>query len=245
MQYLASLTIVAIALASAQHSDTEPRQGEGQSLAVAAAAEFVYDRTWHALNFFAPANEQFIGISGQMVVPPKPPKSGPEGAPRTYLWPGVQPQSGVFQNVLDSFADDWRFASGFYGDNTDYPWGDGFNTKEGDVLSFNDTKGASAWTAKISHTGGPETASNDFPLNDRVFYEAIFAIELLNTTWEFGPLSFSNILITCTGSDSSWCNNNPQNPYNTIYSITGLRAEQNGGNVDCYMDSLVLERQGP
>jgi hypothetical protein len=74
------------------------------------------------------------------------------------------------------------------------------------------------------------------------FNQAIFAIELQGTaTWDFGPLTFTDVVITATGSDTSFCNSSPSN-YNgaTSYSISGVSAVVGNGVVDCHISSVVL-----
>lgn len=82
--------------------------------------------------------------------------------------------------------------------------------------------------------------------DDKNFNQAIFAIEIYDGSWTFGPLTFTDITIETTGgTDSSWCTNEPSNYGNTVYSKTGVTATTNdNGGVTCTIESIVLESPG-
>ncbi|EGO61476.1 hypothetical protein NEUTE1DRAFT_116120 [Neurospora tetrasperma FGSC 2508] len=199
--------------------------------------------TWYFLRYNTPSGAKFTAFSGQMVVPTLP------KAAVYYLWPGLQPtdNSGVYQNVLDGRSGTWWFGSGWCCSNPSLPWGGGFNTYAGETISFSNVLNSdgSGWTTttKRGTTGSPVT--NTFALAGKSFNQAIFAIELYDVAWNFGPLTFKNVKIVATGSTSTaWCTGNPAN-YNsaTKYTISGARASVSGTTVTCTIDSVVL--QGP
>lgn len=138
---------------------------------------------WHFLTWEPASGEQFIGFSGDMVVPDLP------EAATYYVWPGLQPtdNSGVYQNVLDGRSGTWWFGSGwccsskhfalvvdrsdiwltFSCEDPSLPWGDGFNTNKGDIISFKNiqTSGTN-WTSTVSQKGDSSLrASNKFALS--------------------------------------------------------------------------------
>lgn len=118
-------------------------------------------------------------------------------------------------------------------------WGGGFNVYEGDVVAFNNSKGSSDWTSTLS--SGDNEVSDSFALGDKVFNEAVFAIELYGS-WDFGPLTFTDIVLTANGSSTAFCTSTPSN-YNdaTAVSITGVTATVGDGYVACTIEKLVLE----
>ncbi|KAK3328534.1 hypothetical protein B0T19DRAFT_356973 [Cercophora scortea] len=201
--------------------------------------------TWYFLRYFAPSGASFTGLTGQMVVPTLP------KAATYYLWPGLQPTdgSGVYQNVLDGRKGTWWFGSGWCCSNPNLPWGGGFNTYAGDVNSFSNSRNSDGkgWTSTTIHGSSTSSASspvnNTFALANKSFNQAIFAIELYDVAWNFGPLTFKNVKIIAAGSTStSWCTSSPEN-YNsaTKYTITGAKASVSGTTVTCSIDSIVLQ----
>ncbi|MCJ1441040.1 MAG: hypothetical protein MMC23_001526 [Stictis urceolatum] len=148
--------------------------------------------TWYFLTYHPPPGGQFTGFSGTMHIPTLP-KAG-----TYYLWPGLQPtdNSGVYQNVLDGRSGTWWIGSGWCCSNPSLPWGSGFNTYSGETVKFSNTKGSSAWTSTLTRSSSGETVSNDFALSSKDFNQAIFAIELTGVSWDFGPLQFSDVIIT-------------------------------------------------
>ncbi|CAJ2512771.1 Uu.00g008900.m01.CDS01 [Anthostomella pinea] len=195
--------------------------------------------TWYFLRYYPASGQQFTSFSGDMAIPTL------QQAGTYYLWPGLQPTdgSGVYQNVLDGRSGTWWIGSGWCCSNPSLPWGDGFNTYGGEVVTFSNTLGDSTWTSTLTRQATGDTLSNDFALADKSFNQALFAVELTGVSWDFGPLAFSNVVITSTGgTEASWCNTSPEN-YNsaTVYSISGLSSSVSGNTVTCTIDSLVLE----
>ena len=81
-------------------------------------------------------------------------------------------------------------------------------------MAFNNVEGASEWTSTIQNSTGT-LATSSFPLgkssmlrpdqfvlttlpDNKTFDQAIFAIELYGETWDFGPLSFTDVVIVIT-----------------------------------------------
>lgn len=61
-------------------------------------------------------------------------------------------------------------------------------------------------------------------------------------TWDFGALTFKNVVIVAEGSTSTtWCTGSPEN-YNSAakYTITGAEATVSGTTVTCNIASIVL-----
>ncbi|KAK1483489.1 hypothetical protein CTAM01_13369 [Colletotrichum tamarilloi] len=196
--------------------------------------------TWYFLRYYPASGQKFTSLSGEMVIPSLP------RAGVYYLWPGLQPtdNSGVYQNVLDGRSGTWWLGSGWCCSNPSLPWGGGFNTYGGETISFQNILKSdnSAWTSTVTRQTGGQVVTNDFALADKSFNQVLFAIELYDVSWDFGPLAFDNVVITSTGSsDSSWCTSLPQN-YNsaTNYTITGTSASVSGDTVTCSIQSVVL-----
>lgn len=123
--------------------------------------------TWYFLEYNTPSGAKFTGFSGEMVIP-KLQKAG-----TYYLWPGLQPtdNSGVYQNVLDGRSGTWWIGSGWCCQNPNLPWGNGFNTYAGDIVSFSNELESdnSGWTSTLSRRTSNSSvvannASNTFPL---------------------------------------------------------------------------------
>lgn len=79
---------------------------------------------------------------------------------------------------------------------TGLPWGGGFGAEEGDVLFFNNTRNANAteWVSVIEKNCGEASATNSFPIADKVMDDAPFAAELYGA-WDFGPLVFEDVVL--------------------------------------------------
>ncbi|KAG9565945.1 hypothetical protein KCU71_g4976, partial [Aureobasidium melanogenum] len=193
---------------------------------------------WHFVAFDTLDGQEFISQSGNMIVPPI------HEAAINYLWPGLQDKddSGVYQNVLDGRSGSWWFGSGWCCSNPSLPWGGGFGAEEGDVLFFNNTRNANAteWVSVIEKNCGEASATNSFPIADKVMNDAPFAAELYGA-WDFGPLIFEDIILIATGSDASFCTNSPWN-YNgaTNVSIVGVEATVSTDTVTCSIESITL-----
>ncbi|KAI0126090.1 hypothetical protein BJ170DRAFT_459908 [Xylariales sp. AK1849] len=211
------------------------------SFALLAFAGQASAATWYFLRYVTPSNAKFTSFSGEMVIPTLP------QAGTYYLWPGLQPTdgSGVYQNVLDGRSGTWWLGSGWCCSNPSLPWGGGFNTYAGETIAFNNTLESddSGWTSTIVRQTSGASATDSFALADKSFNQVLFAIELTGVSWDFGQLTFENVVITSTGTDSSWCKTNPEN-YNsaTTYSISGLKASVSGSAVTCTISSLILQK---
>ncbi|KAH9884720.1 hypothetical protein F4778DRAFT_551831 [Xylariomycetidae sp. FL2044] len=196
---------------------------------------------WYFLRYYPADGQEFTSFSGEMTIPDLP------QAGVYYLWPGLQPtdNTGVYQNVLDGRSGTWWIGSGWCCANPSLPWGSGFNTYAGEAVTFSNALDGDggAWSSTLTRQSTGDTVTDSFALADKSFNQALFAIELTDVSWDFGPLAFSNVVITSTGSsDSSWCNTSPEN-YNsaTVYSISGLSASVSGDTVTCTIESVVLE----
>ncbi|KAI0006339.1 hypothetical protein F4779DRAFT_596837 [Xylariaceae sp. FL0662B] len=197
--------------------------------------------TWYFLRYYPASGQKFTSFSGELTIPSLP------RAGTYYLWPGLQPtdNSGVYQNVLDGRSGTWWIGSGWCCENPSLPWGSGFNTYAGETVSFSNAlnSAGTAWTSTLTRQSTGDTVTDDFALSSKSFNQALFAIELTGVEWDFGELAFSNVVITSTGTDTSWCNTSPEN-YNgaTVYSISGLSASVSGNTVTCEIDSVVLQK---
>lgn len=151
--------------------------------------------TWYVLDYELPSGAAFLSQSGDMVAPTLP------GAATYYLWPGLEPSdnSGVYQNVLDGRSGTWWFGSGWCCSNPSLAWGGGFNVANGDTVSFSNTQQADgSWTSTVTDLASGSTATNNFALEGKDFTVASYAIELDGPTWDFGPLTFKNLIMVCT-----------------------------------------------
>ncbi|KAI2621831.1 hypothetical protein GGR54DRAFT_83258 [Hypoxylon sp. NC1633] len=210
--------------------------------------------SWYFLRYVPASGQKFTSFSGEMTIPAL------QKAGVYYLWPGLQPtdNSGVYQNVLDGRSGTWWIGSGWCCSNPSLPWGSGFNTYANEKVMFNNRldSGSSTWKSTLTRQSTGATVTDSFALcriglreltspiaASKSFNQAIFAIELYDVNWDFGQLAFSNVVITSTGTDSSWCNTTPEN-YNgaTTYSINGLSASVSGGTVTCKINSVILQR---
>ncbi|KAI9664094.1 MAG: hypothetical protein M1821_007585 [Bathelium mastoideum] len=196
--------------------------------------------TWYFVTFNPPSGEYFKSLSGDMVAPTLP------SAATYYLWPGLQPtdNSGVYQNVLDGRSGTWWFGSGWCCSNPSLAWGGGFNVANGATVTFSNVQQSDgSWTSTVTDPSSGGSATNNFALQGKNFNDGVFAIELDGPSWDFGPLAFSNIVITSTGTDASWCTTKPNN-YNsaTVYSISGVSSSVKNNVVTCNIKSLILEK---
>ncbi|KAI1075544.1 hypothetical protein F5B20DRAFT_559342 [Whalleya microplaca] len=197
--------------------------------------------TWYFLRYYPASGEKFTSFSGELTIPTLP------QAGTYYLWPGLQPtdNSGVYQNVLDGRSGTWWIGSGWCCANPSLPWGSGFNTYAKEKVTFSNAlnSGGTAWTSTLTRQSTGDIVTDSFALASKSFNQVLFAIELTGVSWDFGELAFTNVVITSTGTDSSWCNTSPEN-YNsaTVYSISGLSASVSGSTVTCKIDSVVLQK---
>ncbi|PFH49913.1 hypothetical protein AMATHDRAFT_194124 [Amanita thiersii Skay4041] len=149
---------------------------------------------WYTVEWDAPT---FTAMSGDMIVPKLP---QPGGTP--YVWPGLQSSNGVLQAVLDGRSGVWWIGDGFYG-TPSLPWGNGFNVNPGDTVHFSFTSSESVWTCTLSSNG--KTASTTLNITGSTMNRAIFAAELTNVPFNFGPITYTNVKITATTAASNWC----------------------------------------
>ncbi|THW13951.1 hypothetical protein D6D24_05752 [Aureobasidium pullulans] len=207
-------------------------------LLLLAAATTTLAQDWHFVAFTTPDGQEFISQSGNMIVP------AIHEAATNYLWPGLQStdNSGVYQNVLDGRSGGWWFGSGWCCSNPSLPWGGGFGAAEGDVLFFNNTRNtdSSEWVSVIEKNCGEASATNSFPIADKVMNDAPFAAELYGA-WDFGPVIFEDVILIATGDDTRFCTDNPWN-YNgaTNVSITGVTSTVGVDTVTCNIESITL-----
>ncbi|KAK7623654.1 hypothetical protein BKA81DRAFT_412039 [Phyllosticta paracitricarpa] len=142
----------------------------------------------------------FFDFSGQMVIP----KLVSPGA--YYVFPGMQPRypgGGIYQNVLDGRSGIWNFASGVMDwvlSDVTPGRGDGFHVYAGETVTFDnkwDHPGDphTGWTSTITHDSTGTTRRNSWPIGDRFWNQAVFAIEVYGNAWDFGPLEFRNVVI--------------------------------------------------
>ncbi|KAJ9150413.1 hypothetical protein NKR23_g3689 [Pleurostoma richardsiae] len=208
-------------------------------LALSALASPAAAVSWYFLRYYTPSGAKFTSFSGELVVPTLP------QAATYYLWPGLQPTdgSGVYQNVLDGRSGTWWFGSGWCCSNPSLPWGSGFNCYAGETVSFSNTLNSdnSAWTSTVVHESTGTSKTDTFALADKSFNQVLFAIELYDVSWDFGPLVFKNVKITSTGTNSAWCTGSPEN-YNSasVYAISGAKATVSGNTVTCTITSVTL-----
>jgi len=125
------------------------------------------------------------------------------------------------------------------------PWGDGFNTKGGDTVTFQYVKGDSGWTSTLEKAGTSTSVNNTFALANKSFNWILFDIELYNESWDFGPLVFSNITIEATGTDTTWCTGGPQNNSAFDFEIGSIGVRTANQAVICGIDSLTLKSPSP
>ncbi|MCJ1473405.1 hypothetical protein MMC13_002056 [Lambiella insularis] len=158
-----------------------------------------------------------------------------------YIWPGLQSVdgSGVLQTVLDGRTGSWWIGSGWVGSPT-LPWGGGFSTKRGDTVNFKYTKQSANWMTTIQKAGVASSTTNTFNLTGKSFNNALVCIELHDEPWDFGSVTFSNLVIEATGTDTSWCTIGPQSNAAFDFKIGGIKFNENVAIATCYIESIVL-----
>ncbi|KAK2068080.1 hypothetical protein P8C59_002749 [Phyllachora maydis] len=167
-------------------------------------------RTFYVLDFDVEnLGASFIAFNGTMVAP------NVQGAGVYYLWPGLEPpgSQGVYQNVLAGDTTDWTFSTGWCCINPDTEFGDAIKSQNGDPNTFtNIADGNGNWNSLVVNVPSGQQVPNSYPLGDKQFTRASLAIELHQTTWNFGALVWQNLALTATGTtDTSWCDNGPKN----------------------------------
>jgi len=164
----------------------------------------------------------FTAMSGDMVVPNLPQAGG-----TPYVWPGFQSENGVLQAVLDGRSGSWWIAGGFYGTPSS-PWGNGFYVNPGDTVHFSFSSSGTVWTCTLSSNGN--SATTTLNISGNTMNRAIFAAELTNVPFNFGPITYSNVQITSTTDASYWCGE-PASLGTYSYTATGMTASGNVCNI--------------
>ncbi|KAL2063728.1 hypothetical protein VTL71DRAFT_5533 [Oculimacula yallundae] len=210
-------------------------------LVAALAVQNVEAATWYFLRWYTPnASAQLQKFSMTMTVPPI------RKAGTYYLWPGLQDTSGsgVFQQVLDGRKGAWWIGSGWCCSNPSLPWGSGFSAAPGNKVTISNTRDANGvnWSATMNM--GTSSAKDSFPLGYKNFNQALLAIELTGVTWDFGPLTWNNVVMVMNTTQTGWCTKAPENYGSaTKYTMTTPRAVTVGGTTTCTIDQVVM--QGP
>lgn len=199
--------------------------------------------SWYFLTYYPPSGSQFVGFRGTMSSP----KSIPTIGGTYYIWPGLQTtdNSGVYQNVLNigDGSGSWWASSGWCCSDPSLPWGNGVGVSPGSSFTFNnfdDNNGN--WTSRVGYPGKKPATDDQFPLGVKNFNQVVFAIELYEpAVWNFGPVEWTDVRITATGSDTSFCNDSPDNYYGgTNYTITGLKTSLGKGVVHCDIKKVLF-----
>ncbi|KAI9721681.1 MAG: hypothetical protein M1828_005049 [Chrysothrix sp. TS-e1954] len=222
----------------------------GTSLAQRAAAQLAADIPiwYYTVAFELTKSQGFTSITGDISVPPwvKPDSKG--------IWAGLQDKEevGVLQEILaippdgtDVAPPYWDYYTGWFDHRATPQMTDGKSLKvlANSTVSFNLTYDGPNWDSSPKYSSGSGGLG---------FYLAVFAVELqYNATWDFGPITFSNIVMTALGTDQSWCDNKPHNSDNTTdYTISGVSASAGStagpaatldeNTVTCTIEQLVL-----
>ncbi|KAE9378733.1 hypothetical protein N431DRAFT_460066 [Stipitochalara longipes BDJ] len=203
---------------------------------------------------------QITRLASTMLVPSVPPVNTGFHA----IWPGLQPtdDSFVFQNVVDDDqpVGKWAYSTWYgpydtAGDYYDYPTvpttpGDSFITDfefYAPTTEWIDTyvlepgtAGASAGETPSSGSLSPPASGTTFP-SSKTLTQALFVIELQGSgaVWNFGSLTFTNIIITADTTSTAWCNS-PAKSGSFTYTMTTPVATVVNGQVDCYIAELVF-----
>ncbi|KII91339.1 hypothetical protein PLICRDRAFT_504423 [Plicaturopsis crispa FD-325 SS-3] len=192
----------------------------GAAIVPVARAQDWYTVEWDA--------SEFTAMSGDMVVPGLPDAGG-----TPYVWPGVQSGNGVLQAVLDGRSGTWWIGDGFYG-TPSLPWGNGFNVNPGDTVHFDFSVSGSTWTCTLS--SGSQSASTTLDITGNTMNRAIFAAELYDVPFNFGPITYRNVEITATSAASGWCGSTGHLGSYT-YTVTGNTASGN----TCHIAEIVQD----
>lgn len=116
--------------------------------------------TWYFLRWVLPGGGQgFTRFTGKMKVP-RLPRAG-----KYWIWPGLQAEdnSGVLQHVIDGESGRWFVGSAFCC-NDDKNWVPGYDTSEGQTISFSFVKNGNVWETEIS---GGKTGNGQDPTRGR------------------------------------------------------------------------------
>ncbi|EJD00463.1 uncharacterized protein FOMMEDRAFT_91295 [Fomitiporia mediterranea MF3/22] len=173
---------------------------------------------------------EFTSMSGDMIVPDTPDAGG-----TPYVWPGLQPGStGVLQAVLDGRSGTWWIGDGYYG-TPSLPWGSGFNAYPGQTVHFTFSVDSSGtWTCTLS---GPGSAKSTFALSGLTMTRAILAVELYDVAFNFGPVTYRNLVLTATTPASQWCGKTSSLGYSSGgYTVSGATANGN----TCSINEVIM-----
>ncbi|KAI0724767.1 hypothetical protein C8Q72DRAFT_937341 [Fomitopsis betulina] len=170
--------------------------------------------TWYYLDFTTPSGSYITSFSGTMVAPTLP------QAATYYLWPGLQPagNTGVLQQ------------------------GSGFNVANGASVAFsNEVDDIDSGTWSTSLSSGSNSATGSFALPTHPMDQAIMAIELYDVSWDFGKLTFENVVIVANTTSTSWCTGGGTNYDNAaVISETTPTATTSGSATTCSIASIVF-----
>ncbi|CZT51900.1 related to putative protein [Rhynchosporium secalis] len=151
-----------------------------------------------------------------------------------YIWPGLQDagNTGVYQQVLDG-----RKGSC----NPKLPWGSGFSAPVGSTISISNTRIPTGvnWITTMSE--GASRTRDVFRVGFKNFNQAVLAIELNGVTWDFGSLTWHNVVMEVQTTQTAWCTRAPENyRSSTRYSMTTPRAVTRGRVTTCTIDKVVM-----
>ncbi|KAG6986574.1 hypothetical protein G7Y79_00077g099660 [Physcia stellaris] len=196
--------------------------------------------SYYFLRFRLPAggDQQFTELSGEMIAPKY---LSPYGGSYN-IWPGLETgnRDGVIKNLLNNEGDGtWTYWSWH---SPGFPWNDNQDAHEGDTLLFSTVKRDTSWYTTQANLATGESSSHSLDeLTGKTFTSAFFTFELYDVQWDFGPMTWNNIVIRSTGTDASWCNDKPENwADGARYTISGLSSTVDDGGVTCYIGSLVM-----
>ncbi|KAF4636270.1 hypothetical protein G7Y89_g1828 [Cudoniella acicularis] len=176
-----------------------------------------------------------------------------------YIWPGLQPSSDnfVFQDVggdaLGSGA--WTFAEWTVDSQDNYNKTDDVAVYPGDSidilfsLDVNSGEWLDQWTTTPGSDGtaaGEQFTAASFmaPESQLAAFgpltQALFIIELQEgATWNFGPLTFSDITIQAQTTGTDWCSSPTQEDQFTFSMLTPV-STVDGNTATCTISSLVF-----
>ncbi|KUJ12542.1 uncharacterized protein LY89DRAFT_738318 [Mollisia scopiformis] len=199
-----------------------------------------------------------------MIVPPFPVEASGDSSYHA-LWPGMQPtdDSFVYQNVVDDWYPSqknlrWDVSTWYGPDDAagDYVEYQTYPVTVGDSITtdfqfhmpsgtWTETQiiepGASGTTAGESPSAATiNVAFKNFPNNAAILTQFLFVIELQGAaTWNFGPLTFTSIIMTANTTSTAWCSN-PVYSGSFTYKNTQPVATVVNGQCQCYVASLTF-----
>ncbi|KAE8449417.1 hypothetical protein EG329_008025 [Mollisiaceae sp. DMI_Dod_QoI] len=214
---------------------------------------------FHGLWLGAAADANILRFQSTMIIPHGSPDSNSNAI--QFLWPGMQPTSGngVFQNVLANGSPGEWFLEPFYCCNPDKQLAPSMRVYPGDTLTntFSLNTFNMKWynnymvipgpvgqaAGEVAFSGGFifDPATNDQSVRGEAYTAALFAIELQQAgQWDFGPLSWRDILIEINTTNTAWCNTGPTlnggGDFN--FDISTPLASSVDGVVRCYIAQM-------